>query len=136
MRMQQKNWQSTKPKITTDLPLSTPIDVAPPQDTNNARTHNLFFTIATSSDIIKSYSNQTGKFPHQSTCGNQYGIILYEYDSNLILWNPIKTRQAAELTTSWKTLFLKIQTNGHSPELHILENECSEELRKSFKNTN
>ena len=43
------------------------------------------------------------------------------------------TRQAAELTASWTTLFLKLQTNGPAPELHILDNECSEELHKSFK---
>ena len=60
-------------------------------------------------------------------------MIFYDYDYNLILYNPIKTRQAAEITSSWKTLFLKRQTNGHAPELYILENECSEELRKSFK---
>ena len=95
MRMQQKNWQSTKPKITTYPPLSTPLDIAPPRETDNARTHNLFVTIATSSDIRKSYSNQTGKFPHQSTHRNQYVMVLYDYNYNLILSNPIKTRHAA-----------------------------------------
>ena len=60
-------------------------------------------------------------------------MILYDYDSNLILSNPIKTRQAAELTSSCKALFLKMQTNCHAPELHILDNECSGELRKAFK---
>ena len=133
MRMQQKNWQSTKPKITTDLPLSMPLDLAPPQDIDNVRMHNLFFTIETSSDIRKSYSEQTGKLPHQSTRGNQYVMILYDYDSNLILSNPIKNRQAAELTVSWETLFIKLHTNGHAPEIHILDNESSEELRKAFK---
>ena len=89
-----------------------PIDVNPPQENDNARTYNLYVTIATSSDIIKSYSDQTGKFTHQSTRGNQYVMILYDYNYNLILSNPIKTRQAAELASSWKTLFLKLQTNG------------------------
>ena len=60
-------------------------------------------------------------------------MILYDYDTNLILSNPIKTRQAAELIASRKTLFLKLQTNGHTRELHILDNECSEELRKALK---
>ena len=60
-------------------------------------------------------------------------MILYEYYSNLILSNPIKTHQVAELKASWKTLFLKLQTNGHTPELHILDNECSEELHKAFE---
>ena len=57
-------------------------------------------------------------------------MIFYDYNSNLIPSKLIKTRQAAELTASWKTLFLKLQTNGHAPELHILGNEYSEELRK------
>ena len=60
-------------------------------------------------------------------------MILYDYDSNLILSKPIKTRQSAELTASWKKIFIKLQKNGHAPELHILDNECSEELRKTFK---
>ena len=60
-------------------------------------------------------------------------MILYDYDSNLILSNPIKTSQESELTASWKTLFLNLHTNGHAPELHIIDNECSEELCKSFK---
>ena len=59
-------------------------------------------------------------------------MILYEYDSKLVLSNPVNARQAEELAASWKTLFLKLQTNGHAPELHILDNECSEELRKAF----
>ena len=49
-------------------------------------------------------------------------MILYDYDTNLILSNPIKTRQAAELTASWKTIFLNLQTNVHSPVLHTLDN--------------
>ena len=52
-----------QPEITTDLPSYAPIDVAPPQETDNAHKHNLFFTIVTSSDIRKSYIDQTGKFP-------------------------------------------------------------------------
>ena len=59
MRMQQNNWQSTKPEITTDLPSSATIDVAPPQENDNARTHNLFVTIVISSNIRKYYSDQT-----------------------------------------------------------------------------
>ena len=59
-------------------------------------------------------------------------MILYDYDYNLIISNLIKTSQAAELTASWKTLFLKRHTNGHTPELHILNNECSEEIRKAL----
>ena len=115
------------------LSVSTPTYVAPHQETDNIRTHKLFVTITTSSDVQKYYSDQAGKLLHQSTRGNQYVMIMYDYDSNLILSNPIKNRQAAELTSSWKTIFIKLQTNGHAPELHILDNECIEEIRKAFK---
>ena len=94
---------------------------------------NQYVTITTSSDIRTSYSDQTGNFLQQPTQGNQYVMILYDYGYKLILSKPINTRQAAELTASWKTFFLKLQTNGYAPELHIIENECSEELCKAFK---
>ena len=136
LRMQQKNLRSTKPKdlaTLMSLPLSTSLDVAPAQEPSNKPTHNLFVTITSTNLLRKSYSDQTGKFPHVSSRGNQYIMIMYDYDTNLILSRPTKTRQAAELTQAWTELFLKLRDNGHAPTLHVLDNECSEDLRKAFQ---
>jgi hypothetical protein len=47
------------------------------------------------------YTDQTGRFPVVSSKGNKYIMILYDYDSNAILAQPIKDRTAAELLRSF-----------------------------------
>lgn len=131
LRMQQKNIQSTK--ITTDLPIETSLDVSPSQEPNNTRTHAVFATVAPATELQKSYSDQTGKFPVQSSRGYNYVMVVYDYDSNAILSTPLKTRQAGELTSAWTKLHSRLQLNGYAPTLHILDNECSDELKQAFK---
>ena len=100
--MEQQNIQSTK--ITANLDLATSLDIIPSQEPSNQRTNVIFAVIRTETELRKSYSDQTGKFPIQSSRGYNYGMILYNYDSNIILTKPIKTRQASELTTAWMIL--------------------------------
>jgi hypothetical protein len=53
--------------------------------------------------------------------------------THAILSTPLKSRQASELTAAWTKLYQKLQDNGHAPTLHMLDNECSDELKKAFK---
>jgi hypothetical protein len=132
LRMQQQNIQSTK--FSASLDLATSLDIIPSQEPSNPRTNVVFAAILTEAELRKSYSDQTGKFPVQeSSRGYNYVMILYDYDSNIILSKPLKTRQASELTTAWTSLHDQLQSNGYAPELHILDNECSDELKKAFK---
>jgi hypothetical protein len=108
LRMQQKNIQSTKIQksksnqtqtVEDSLPLSISLDVSPAQELTNSPTHNLFVAIHHTLDLKnKSYSDQTGRFPHLSSRGHQYIMILYDYDTNLILSLPLKHRRAADIT--------------------------------------
>ena len=118
--MQQKSIRSTT--ITTDLDINTSLDVSPSQETNNTRSHVVFATILTTKEFRKSYSDQTGKFPIQSSRGHNYVMILYDLDSNAILSCPLKTRQASEITKAWFKLFDKLKYAGYAPTLHILDN--------------
>jgi hypothetical protein len=103
-----KNIQSTKIQksksnqtqtVEDSLPLSTSLDVSPAQELTNSPTHNLFVAIHHTLDLKnKSYSDQTGRFPHLSSRGHQYIMILYDYDTNLILSLPLKHRRAADIT--------------------------------------
>jgi hypothetical protein len=136
LRMEQKNLQSTKPITSTHLPLTTSLDVSPSQEQNNVRTHVVFATILPATKLRKSYSDQTGKFPVQSSRGYNYIMILYDYDSNAILSKPLKTYQAGNLTQAWQALHTRLQSNGYAPDLHILNNECSDELKKAFQKNN
>jgi hypothetical protein len=74
IQIEQKNIQSTK--LTTDLPLATSLDFSPSQEPNNSRTHPAFATILPFTELRKSYSDQTGKFPTQSSRGYNYVMIL------------------------------------------------------------
>jgi hypothetical protein len=132
LRTQQKSMhQSTK--ITSDLDMQTSLAFSPSQEPQNKRTHSVFFTIMKATDLRKSCSDQTGKFPVQSSRGHNYVMVLYEHDSNAILSTPLKSGVAGELTKAWTKLCSKLQVNGHAPETHILDNECSAELKKAFK---
>jgi hypothetical protein len=131
LRMEQKNVQSTK--ITANLPIATSLDFSPSQEPNNIRTHAVFATILPATELRTSYSDQTGKFPVQSSRGYNYVMVLYDYDSNAILSKPIKTRQASEITNAFTKLHGRLRLNGYASELHILDNECSDALKTAFR---
>ena len=60
------------------------------------------------------YNDLTGKFPHKSSRGHQYILVVYDYDSNAILAAPLKSRQQAqEITRAWTALHGKLTQNGH-----------------------
>ena len=44
----------------------------------------------------------TGRFPHTSSRGNTYIFLMYDYDTNAILLEPIKNRQAKTITTAYE----------------------------------
>ena len=86
LRMEQKNIQSTK--VTTDLDLAMSLDIIPSQEPNNPRTNVVFATILTETKLHRSYSDQTGKLPVQSSRGCNYVMLLYDYNINAILSKP------------------------------------------------
>ena len=43
------------------------------------------------------FTNQTGKFPHISSRGNRYQMILYHVDSNTIWVEPTKNKTEGEM---------------------------------------
>jgi hypothetical protein len=130
-RMKQTNLRSTK--INPNLPLATSLDFSLSQEPHNACTHVVFTSILSSADIRKSHSDQTGKFPVPSSRGCNHDMVLCGYNSNTILSKPLKMLQASKLTKAWTKLHTCLQWNGFTPELHILVNECSEELKEAFQ---
>ena len=71
----------------TDKPISQDDEK---KDPNNHPTHNVFATIE---DTGKVYTDQMEQLPVHSSAGNQYILVLYDYDSNAILTEALKTRQ-------------------------------------------
>ena len=44
-------------------------------------------------EMMKTYTDLTGRFPRQSSRGNNYIFVAYNYDGNAILAEPIKTER-------------------------------------------
>ena len=50
----------------------------------------------------KLYSDQTGRFPYTLSRGYGYIMLMYDYESNVIIVESLKTRQSKELAATFK----------------------------------
>ena len=108
------------------------MDFVPSQEP--LRTHECFITIKQLDELQgKSYSDLTGRLPILSSRGNEYIIVIYDYDSNAILAEAIPNRQKATIRNATLKMLEKLKTGGFVPKLHILDNECSGLLKSAFE---
>jgi hypothetical protein len=80
-------------------------------------------------DAGQIYTDQTGRFPVVSSKGNKYIMILYDYDSNVILAQPIKDRTSHELLRAFQVMEQELVARGLKPKLMKLDNEASKLLK-------
>ena len=109
------------------------LDIAPDLE---LASHQISCVLIDNTILIKSYSDQTGRFPIPSSRGNHYIFVLYHHDSNWIHAEPIPKRQAASIRDTWIKAHKTLASQGHAPNLHILDNECSQDLIDSFTKYN
>jgi len=86
---EQKNLQSTK--VLEDSPemKQEQADFFPPSDSPNVKTHDAIAAIVPFTTKNTTYQDLTGRFPHKSTRGNEYILIVYDHDSSCILHPPL-----------------------------------------------
>jgi hypothetical protein len=87
------------------------------------------FVYAATIDAGQIYTDQTGIFPVVSIKGNNYIMILYDYDSNTILAQLIKDRTAPELLRAFQVMEQELVARGLKPKLMKLDNEASKLLK-------
>jgi hypothetical protein len=51
-------------------------------------------------DAVKYYTDKTGLFPVMTSNGNTYVMVLYKYDGNAFMAEPIKNITSGELSRS------------------------------------
>eukprot|EP00804_Cyclotella_cryptica_P004492 CCRYP_017634-RA/>CCRYP_017634-RA protein AED:0.15 eAED:0.15 QI:0/0/0/1/1/1/2/0/934 len=99
---------------------------APPQAESNTplpQLHDIFIrTYDTHSTL---YTDQTGKFPHLSSQGNRYQMILYHVDSNSIWAEPTKNKTEGELILARNRALQRMKACGIQPTRQVLDNEIS-----------
>ena len=89
--------------------------------------------IIATTDICKSCSDQTGKFPITSSKGHRYIFLFYHYNTNNIIGILIKSRNTSDLCEAWLQSFQMFKAHGKNPTIHILDNERSREMKKMFE---
>ena len=67
----------------------------------------------------------TDIFPHKSSRGYEYILIIYHDDSNTILGLALKIRQASTITCAWNLLENTLLNVNTSTNTWILDNESS-----------
>ena len=92
-----------------------------------AKTHVAFASIEVTGKI---YTDQTGRFPTPSSRGYKYILILYSYDANAILAEPLKSRTAEDILQAYKKLVIHLTQRGYKPQTHWLDNEASEIMKQ------
>jgi hypothetical protein len=137
MDQARQNQRSTKDSPVPSPPVA-PIPVAdtgtddpfPVSEPGNARTHFCYASVFTPAKG-QIYSDQTGKFVVASSSGNNYMMVVYDYDSNAILVEPMRSRTGPCILATFQIIHARLVAAGLRPQLQRLDNECSEAL-KSF----
>jgi hypothetical protein len=118
---ERKNLQSTKKplqKIDDD-------DFFPSPDLPKEKTYSACATIGPFEAKHKAYHDLTGRFPHQSSGGNEYILIIYDYDSNIILHCALQNKTAGKIKRGWIELHGQLAKCGNQPKMYILDNKAS-----------
>jgi hypothetical protein len=110
LNRQRKNIRSTQPRA---IETNANEDSNPPSDSPNQRSHHVFAAVT---DVTGQISTVlTGQFPITSGRGNKYILVLYHYDSNAILAEPMKNRSDNEHLRAYNKLHQFIVEPGFKP---------------------
>jgi hypothetical protein len=69
-------------------PMSNDDSEADPPCSRSVKTHHFFTALV---DVGKIYDDLTGSFPHISSQGNQYILVVYDYDGNTFNTEAMKS---------------------------------------------
>ena len=132
-----KNLKSTKqPQEKTPTELTQAIeqlldDAFPTQPIDNDRSHYVYLNISETRGLV--HSDLTGRFPVPSSKGYHYLLVVYDYDSNAILMEPLRNRQAKSILDAYQRIHTKLVRGGCKPKLQRLDNEISKIFKDFLK---
>ena len=93
------------------------------------RRHNVNINAVKFADLKGiSSSDQTGAFPHMSSRGNRYVIVMEDSDAGPILAVAIRSRKKEHLLAGFIEMHDTLKKSGITPVLHRIDNEFSKQL--------
>jgi hypothetical protein len=106
-------------------------DVAPVQQMCSAIENEMFcFAIIRDETENIIYSDLKGRFLIESYTGMNYIFVCYVYKLNTILLRAMKNREDTEMVIAFKSCYTELNTEGHHPTSHVLDNECSRAVKE------
>ena len=94
---------------------------------SSVKTWDVIYAITSQTD--KAVMNLTDRFPHCSSCGNEYILIAYNFGANIIIGEPVQNHRASTLKASWRNLHQTSKNAGLAPNTWVLDNETSGVLK-------
>ena len=122
---QRKNTQSTKLQNDDNDNMTSPSPLE-----NGLSTHAMYAsTICYNEPTGKLYTDLTRRFPVQSSRGYKYILVAYNFDSNSIHVQPLKSRHDNDTIKAYEEIYAKLTSRGLKPKLHWLDIEASNALK-------
>ena len=91
-------------------------------DAESVKTDELCSTIIPFNIKRKVFIDITGAFPHKSSRGNLYVMVMYDYDSNSILVEPTKYSQAETICYTFLNIHKFLKARVSPPKIYIMDN--------------
>jgi hypothetical protein len=126
MAQQHQNVRSTKPK-SDPSPALVPLSQSPA--TVDSPSNQVFIKVH---PLSRLYTDDTGCFPVKARSGNQYVMIAYHANSNLILQQAFKTRNDCHRIAAYNSIMTRLAACGLAVNLQILDNEASAAYKEAI----
>ena len=84
----------------------------------------------------KIHSDQTEKFPIQSRSENKYMMVIYAYDPNAILVEPLRDITKESTLQAYQKFIGQLTKRIFKPRLQCLENEALQLLHNEMDSNN
>lgn len=134
---QRANLRSTQPAHDNDteptprnniVPITESLASHLPHNPATVRTHNLYVDCQLVTGQIA--TDLPGRFLVPSSRGNSYLLIVYDYDSNYIHAEPLRSRSGPDILAGYKRSIDLLKSRGLTPRLQRLDNEASQALQQ------
>ena len=76
----------------------------------------------------KEYGDLAGRYPTMSSSGNKYILVIYYYDLNAIIVEPLKSCQKGDILNGYRNLHKQLSSNEFKPQIRTFYNEASDIL--------
>jgi hypothetical protein len=80
--------------------------------------------------ISKLYNHDTGRFLVRARLGNQYVIVAYYTDGNLILQQVLQMKADKHCIPAFNTIMAWLAAPGHSDDLNIRDNKACADFKQ------